>query len=129
MGTSIQEATMVTMSELRDGMKVRSSDGHDLGKIIRLDAGMLVIEKGFFFPKDYEVPLSSVREIRGDEVFLSVSKQALTFDEKTVVVPPVREEEVEVTRRPRVRDELRGAGTARPVEQRAAGGKDDDPDR
>ena len=40
-------------------MKVRSSDGDDLGKIIRLDAGMLVIEKGFFFPKDYEVAISA----------------------------------------------------------------------
>jgi uncharacterized protein (TIGR02271 family) len=68
---------MVTMAELRDGMKVRSSDGHDLGKIIRLDSGLLVIEKGFFFPKDYEVPLSMVSDIRDGEAILSVSKEAL----------------------------------------------------
>jgi uncharacterized protein (TIGR02271 family) len=68
---------MVTRAELRDGMKVRSSDGHGLGKIIRLDGGILVIEKGFFFPKDYEVPISLVSEVRDDEVWLSVSKEAL----------------------------------------------------
>jgi uncharacterized protein (TIGR02271 family) len=68
---------MVSMAELRDGMKVRTSDGHDLGKIIRLDAGILVIEKGFFFPKDYEVPTSLVSEVRDDVALLSISRDAL----------------------------------------------------
>ena len=68
---------MVSMAELRDGMKVRTSDGHDLGKIIRLDSGILVIEKGFFFPKDYEVPIAMVSDIRDGEAHLSISKEAL----------------------------------------------------
>jgi uncharacterized protein (TIGR02271 family) len=68
---------MVTMAELRDGMKVRTSDGHDLGKIIRLDSGILVIEKGFFFPKDYEVPISMVSAVRDGEAHLSISKEAI----------------------------------------------------
>jgi uncharacterized protein (TIGR02271 family) len=67
----------MTMGELTNGMKVRSSDGESLGKIVRLEPGSLVVEKGFFFPKDYAVPLSMVREVRDDECWLSISKQEL----------------------------------------------------
>jgi uncharacterized protein (TIGR02271 family) len=65
------------MMELMTGMKVMSSDGESLGKIIRIDAGSFIVEKGFFFPKDYEVPMSLVRDVRGDECFLTISKEAL----------------------------------------------------
>jgi hypothetical protein len=68
---------MVGMAELRDGMKVRTLDGHDLGRIVRLDAGILVVEKGIFFREEHEVPASFVSEVLDDEAHLSVSKEAL----------------------------------------------------
>ena len=65
------------MGELTSGMKVMSSDGESLGKIIRVEPGIFVVEKGFFFPKDYAIPLSLVREVRDDACWLSISKAEL----------------------------------------------------
>jgi hypothetical protein len=127
---------MVTKAELRDGMKVRTSDGHDLGKIVRLDSGLLVIEKGFFFPKDYEVPISLVSAVRDDEAHLSISKEAIeregglagasadagayragSTEEARV---QLAEEELQATKRVRDAGEVRvRKDTSRTVEQRA----------
>lgn len=63
--------------ELTTGMKVMSSDGESLGKIIRIEPGTFVVEKGFFFPKDYAVPRSLVREVRDDACWLAISKEEL----------------------------------------------------
>jgi uncharacterized protein (TIGR02271 family) len=68
---------MATMGELAHGMKVRSSDGASLGKIIRVEPDHFLVEKGFFFPKDYAIPVSMIREIRDDEAWLSVTKAEL----------------------------------------------------
>jgi uncharacterized protein (TIGR02271 family) len=192
-------------AELTQSMKVRSSDGANLGKIIVIEADHFVVEKGFFFPKDYAIPLSLVSEVRDDEVWLaasrgelergegafapegggvrrgerelrgdeqnmqlseeelearkrvreagevSVRKDVVTerrqidvpvtreevhvervpasaategtaepFREETIRVP-IREEEVEVTKRPRVREEVRVAKTAHQEERRVEG--------
>lgn len=77
---------MATMGELTNGMKVRSSDGESLGKIIRLEAGSLVVEKGFFFPKDYAVPLSLVREVRDGECWLAISREELGRERESASV-------------------------------------------
>ena len=189
---------MIGTGELREGMKVRTSDGHELGRIIRFDSSMILIEKGFFFPKDYEVPASLVIEIRDGEACLSATSDELTngtwagkietttgtttreeasgygkgeserhegwqdtsgrrdeidvpvmreevhvervpasasakdtdlgpdaFKERTVTVP-VREEEVEVTKRPRVREEVRVSKSANVQERRVEGERSDD---
>jgi uncharacterized protein (TIGR02271 family) len=71
---------MIGRGELREGMKVRTRDGHELGKIIRSDERMLLIEKGFFFPKDYEVPVSLVSEVRDGEACLSATRDELTLE-------------------------------------------------
>jgi uncharacterized protein (TIGR02271 family) len=192
-------------TELTTGMKVMSSDGESLGKIIRIEPGIFVVEKGFFFPKDYAVPMSLIREIRGDGCWLAITKEELKrerdagiahdtgreagaegtihdeqrltlseeelearkrvrdagevtvrkdvvtehrqvdvpvmkeevrverapassasppegepFQEKTIRVP-VREEEVEVTKKPRLREEVRVSRSAREQEQRVEG--------
>ena len=65
------------MGELTSGMKVMSSDGESLGKIIRVEPGIFVVEKGFFFPKDYAIPLSLAREVRDGACWLSISKGEL----------------------------------------------------
>jgi uncharacterized protein (TIGR02271 family) len=68
---------MAGMGELTQGMKVRSSDGASLGKIIRVEPGWFVVEKGFFFPKDYELPTSLVADVREGECWLSASRAEL----------------------------------------------------
>jgi len=60
--------------ELRPGMTVKSRDDEKLGKIVRLDADQLLVEKGFFFPNDYWVPASVVDSADDDTVYLSVDK-------------------------------------------------------
>jgi uncharacterized protein (TIGR02271 family) len=212
---------MAAMAEVTQGMKVRSSDGANLGKIIRAEPGYFVVEKGFFFPKDYTVQRSLVQDVREGECWLAVSRADLeregggaegeaissserrmeqdaggyaeasragtaseregehrmqlseeelearkrvrdagevtirkdvvterrqidvpvtkeevhvervpasgasapggeAFDEKTIRVP-IREEEVEITKRPRVREELQVSKTARQEERRVEG--------
>jgi uncharacterized protein (TIGR02271 family) len=76
---------MVT-SELTNGMKVMSSDGERLGKIIRIDAGSFLVEKGFFFPKDYAIPMSLVRDIRDGECWLTISKEELKRERDSGIV-------------------------------------------
>src|SRR5438270_6590319 len=63
-----------TMTEIREGMNVLSADGERLGRIIRIEGDSLLIEKGFFFHKDYACSVNNVREVRGDDVILSLSK-------------------------------------------------------
>jgi uncharacterized protein (TIGR02271 family) len=62
---------------LTQGMKVMSSDGKSLGKIIRIEGDTFIVEKGFFFPKDYAIPISLVRDCRDDECWLSMSRDEL----------------------------------------------------
>lgn len=191
-------------AELTQSMKVRSSDGANLGKIILIETDHFIVEKGFFFPKDHAIRLSLVREVRDDEVWLAASREELErgegafassggvrrgerelredeqrmqlseeelearkrvreagevsirkdvvterrqvdvpvtreevhverapasastegtgepFREETIRVP-IREEEVEVTKRPRVREEVRVAKTAHQEERRVEG--------
>jgi uncharacterized protein (TIGR02271 family) len=63
--------------EVKQGMKVKSSDGANLGKIIRIAPDHFLVEKGFFFPKDYAVPLSLIGSCQEDEVWLSMTREQL----------------------------------------------------
>lgn len=67
----------MAIADLREGMKVRSSDGTSLGKIVQLAGDSMIIEKGFFFPKDYTCDMRYVSEVRDDEVWLSASDDML----------------------------------------------------
>ena len=62
------------MTEIREGMNVFSADGERLGRIIRIEGDSLLIEKGIFFHKDYACSANNIREVRGDDVILSLSK-------------------------------------------------------
>ena len=62
--------------EIREGMTVRSADGEKLGRVIRCDQDAFIIEKGFFFPKDYIVRYDQA-SVRGDEVLLALSASSL----------------------------------------------------
>jgi len=60
--------------ELHPGMTVRSHDDEKLGKIVRMQDNQLLVEKGFFFPQDYWVPVSAVENADDDNVYLNVDK-------------------------------------------------------
>ncbi len=59
------------------GMIVRSIDGEKLGKVVACKADEFVIEKGFFFPKDYLVRYQDVADVRDGEVMLRGSSAEL----------------------------------------------------
>jgi len=66
---------------IHQGATVYSVDGDKLGKVIGLEGGNLIVEKGWFFPTDYAIPTSLVSSAAEDEIYLSVSKdQALNQD-------------------------------------------------
>jgi uncharacterized protein (TIGR02271 family) len=53
-----------------EGMTVRSVDGEKLGKVVAREASGFVVEKGFFFPKDFFVRNEEIEDVAGDEVRL-----------------------------------------------------------
>jgi uncharacterized protein (TIGR02271 family) len=67
---------MFDRTHVREGMTVYSSDGEKLGNVASCDASTFVIEKGFFFPKDYIARYDHVSEVTGDEVRLALTKDS-----------------------------------------------------
>ena len=65
------------MTEVREGMNVLSADGERLGRVMKIEDDSLLIEKGFFFSKDYACSVNNIREVRGEDVILSLSKLEL----------------------------------------------------
>jgi len=47
-----------------------------VGKVIAVHPGCLVVEKGVFFPTDYYIPTSAVANSEDDKIYLTVSKDA-----------------------------------------------------
>jgi hypothetical protein len=76
------------MSMNRDGstalttdMDVLDAGGEKIGKIIEVRDTAILVEKGFFFPKDYLVPVSLIDRIDEDgRVLLNVPKDRLRED-------------------------------------------------
>jgi len=101
-------------------MTVYSADDKKLGKVVDIDEGIMLVEKGLFFPKDYSIPLREVGDVRGDLIHLQVMASELTEPgweararerarapaaargearEGTDIRVPVAEEELEATKR------------------------------
>jgi uncharacterized protein (TIGR02271 family) len=68
---------MFNRESVREGMAVYSVDGEKLGRVIRLGATDFEVEKGVFFPKDYLCNYTDVAEVRGDDIVLSLGRDAL----------------------------------------------------
>ncbi|BDG04714.1 YsnF/AvaK domain-containing protein [Anaeromyxobacter oryzae] len=62
---------------VQQGMAVRSSDGEKLGKVVQCSESFFLVEKGFFFPKDYLARYEQVADVRDGEVHLSAAASAL----------------------------------------------------
>lgn len=61
-----------TRNEIRAGMAVTSTKGERLGNVIRTGAETFVVEKGVFFPKDYELRYDHITALSGDEISYSL---------------------------------------------------------
>ena len=68
---------MFQRNDIKEGMTVYNAEGDKLGKVTNSEADSFVIEKGFFFPKDYRARYADVADVRGDTVHLAASRASL----------------------------------------------------
>jgi hypothetical protein len=61
---------------LAQGNSVFSSDGEKLGTIAAVHSDAIHVEKGFFFVKDYSIPVSAIDRVETEngDVYLNVTK-------------------------------------------------------
>ena len=60
---------------LQNGMDVYGADDAKLGSIHEVRDNYFIVEKGFFFPKDYYIPVSAIEGVDADNrVYLNVTK-------------------------------------------------------
>jgi hypothetical protein len=58
-----------------EGDEVFGSEGDKVGKIVTVDPTYIVVEKGFFFPTDYVIPMRAIASYDGEHVYLAVTKE------------------------------------------------------
>ena len=58
------------------GDEVFGSDNEKVGTVADVQPNYIVVEKGFFFPTDYYIPLSAVTLAEAGQVYLMVTKDA-----------------------------------------------------
>ena len=63
-------------TQIMTGNEVVGSDGEKVGTVAEVQPGYIVIEKGFFFPTDYYIPMSAIASVANGQVYLNVSKDA-----------------------------------------------------
>jgi hypothetical protein len=68
---------MYQRTNIRRGMAVMSQDGVQMGRVIDMNADGIVVEKGQFFLRDFQVPFSDISAVRGDELVLVRDHAAL----------------------------------------------------
>lgn len=60
--------------QFQNGDEVLDASGDKVGKVIGVYPRYLVVEKGWFFPHDYYIPTSAIRQATDGQVFLNLSK-------------------------------------------------------
>jgi uncharacterized protein (TIGR02271 family) len=63
-------------SQINVGDDVYGSDGDKVGTVAEVQPSYIVVEKGFFFPTDYYIPMSAVSSASAGQVTLNVAKDA-----------------------------------------------------
>ena len=58
-----------TASDIITGAEVFGADGDKVGTVAAVYPGYIVVEKGFFFPTDYYIPMSAVACYDTDRVY------------------------------------------------------------
>jgi len=61
-------------SQIQIGDEVYGSDGDKVGTVAEVQSGYIVVEKGFFFPTDYYIPVNAITQASDGQVVLNVSK-------------------------------------------------------
>jgi uncharacterized protein (TIGR02271 family) len=61
-------------TEIMQGGEVFGADGAKVGTVATVYPGYIIVEKGFFFPTDYYIPLSAIASVDADRVYLTISK-------------------------------------------------------
>ena len=69
-------STAFTDQEMMTGAEVFGADGEKVGNVAAVYPTYIVVEKGFFFPTDYYIPRSAIASYDGDQIFLTVAKDA-----------------------------------------------------
>src|SRR5580704_4966836 len=62
-----------TRNEVQAGMAVTSTKGERLGNVVRVGSDTFVVEKGVFFPKDYELRYDHITSLEGEQIGYSLS--------------------------------------------------------
>ena len=65
-----------TSTDIITGTEVFGADGDKVGTVAAVYPGYIVVEKGFFFPTDYYVPMSAVASYDNNQVYLTLAKDA-----------------------------------------------------
>ncbi len=63
-------------NQINVGDEVYGSDGDKVGTVADVQPSYIVVEKGFFFPTDYYIPMSAVTTASSGQVTLNVGKDA-----------------------------------------------------
>jgi uncharacterized protein (TIGR02271 family) len=63
-------------SQISAGDDVYGSDGDKVGTVAEVQPSYIVVEKGFFFPTDYYIPMSAVARASNGQISLNVAKDA-----------------------------------------------------
>ena len=63
-------------NQITVGDDVYGSDGEKVGTVAEVQSSYIVVEKGFFFPTDYYIPMSAVTSAGNGQVTLNVAKDA-----------------------------------------------------
>lgn len=61
-------------TQVQVGNDVYGSDGDKVGTIAEVQPTYLVVEKGFFFPTDYYIPMSAITQVQDGRVVLNVTR-------------------------------------------------------
>src|SRR5918997_1797020 len=69
-------STGFTSTEITTGAEVFGADGEKVGTIAAVYPGYIVVEKGFFFPTDYYIPMNAIASYDNDQVYLNLAKDA-----------------------------------------------------
>jgi len=63
-------------NQINVGDEVYGADGDKVGTVAEVQSSYIVVEKGFFFPTDYYIPMSAVSSASGGQINLNVAKDA-----------------------------------------------------
>ena len=63
-------------NQINVGDEVYGSDNNKVGTVAEVRPSYLVVEKGFFFPTDYYIPMSAVASANAGQVTLNVARDA-----------------------------------------------------